>query len=259
MRTSLRIGLVVALATPGFATAQAPYVGNWKLNPAKSDFGQLTVVYEPVSGGGFKATMDGVSYTFMLNGRETTTPWGYTAAWKSAGANAWEVVNRTNGQLFSTDTVRISDDGNTLTVESRIVKATGETSNDRMTLNRVSGGPGLAGTWKASKLNSSSPASLEIAASGSDGLMIKFVDMNGQCDAKFDGNDHPVVGPTFPSGWTCALARRGDRSLDVTWKKDGQLLYRNTLTVSEDGQTLTETGGAAGTNEKVKVVYDRQR
>lgn len=258
MRTSLRISLVVALATPGFATAQSPYVGKWKLNPAKSDFGQLTVVYEPASDGGFKATMDGVSYTFKMDGKDTSTPWGTTAAWKNAGENAWEVVNRSNGQLLSTDTLRISADGNTLIVDSRVVKATGETSSDRMTLQRVSGGPGLAGRWQTAKLNSSSPANLEIAATGTNGLVLKFVDMNSECDAKFDGKDYPVTGPTFPSGWTCALPRRDERSFDVTWKKDGNLMYRSTLTASADGQTLTETGGAAGTNEKVRIVYDRQ-
>jgi hypothetical protein len=38
----------------------------------------------------------------------------------------------------------------------------------------------------------------------------------------------------------------------------GKFLYKVMYTVSADGKTLTETGTATATKEKVKVVYDRQ-
>ena len=258
MRTALRNAALAALATAGFSAAEPPYAGKWKLNPAKSDFGQLTVLYEPVADGAFKVTIDGLSYTFKADGKDTPNPWGGTTAWKSIGPTSWESVNRANGKLLGTDTVRLSTDGKTLVVDSKVMKVTGEASSDRMTFRRVSGGPGLAGKWQASKVNSSAPGTVEIAAKGTDGLILRFVDQNGVCDAKLDGKDFPATGPMLPAGWTCALSKNGDRAFDVSWKKDGKPMYRSTFTASSDGKTLTETSSAAGTTEKVKIVYDRQ-
>lgn len=44
----------------------------------------------------------------------------------------------------------------------------------------------------------------------------------------------------------------------MTWKKDGKVMYQDTLTPSADGKTLTDAGTAPATTEKVTVVYDRQ-
>jgi hypothetical protein len=54
------------------------------------------------------------------------------------------------------------------------------------------------------------------------------------------------------------MTKSGARGLDLTVKRDGKQLYKVAYTVSADGKTLTETGGSTLTNEKVKVVYDRQ-
>ena len=42
------------------------------------------------------------------------------------------------------------------------------------------------------------------------------------------------------------------------WRRDGKDLYKTSLTASGDGKTLTESGSAAGVNEKFNVVYDKQ-
>jgi hypothetical protein len=62
----------------------------------------------------------------------------------------------------------------------------------------------------------------------------------------------------WPSGWTCMIARNGERGIDLTWKKDGKNMYKTTLEASANGKVLTENGSATGVNEKFKVVYDRQ-
>jgi hypothetical protein len=82
--------------------------------------------------------------------------------------------------------------------------------------------------------------------------------MGGVCDAKFDGKDYPAKGPLWPAGWTCVVAKQGDRAIALTWKKDGKDMYKSMLAVSPDGKTLKEIGSAAGVNEKFTVVYDKQ-
>ncbi|MEK7409659.1 MAG: hypothetical protein AAB225_31745 [Acidobacteriota bacterium] len=250
--------LIVMCACALGAAADAPYAGNWKMNIAKSDFGDTTVTYEQLPGGEMKASMDGQSYTFKTDGSDTMTPWGMTVAWKPAGANTWEITEKTNGKVTCTSALKLSPDGRMLTLDAARVKADGGTSNDSISFQRVSGGPGLAGKWKTSNLKTSSPETLSLTQKSSDGLTLSLGNAGGVCDAKFDGRDHPAAGPVWPSGWTCMIAKNGPRGLDLTWKKDGKEMYRTTLVVSTDGKTLTETGSAAGVNEKVRIVYDRQ-
>lgn len=240
------------------AAADAPYVGKWKMNVAKSNFGDTTVTYEQTSGGEMKATMDGQSYTFKTDGKDIMTPWGMTQAWKAVDAKTWEITEKTNGKVSCTSTAKLSADGKMLSLDSKRIKADGGTSDDSMTFERVSGGPGLAGKWKTKNLKSSSPETMTLAPKGSDGLTLSFGNEGGVCDAKFDGKAYPANGTMWPAGWTCAVARNGAGALDLTWKREGKDMYKSTLAASADGKTLTETGGAAAVNEKVTIVYDKQ-
>jgi hypothetical protein len=126
------------------AAADAPYVGKWKMNVAKSNFGESTVTYEQLPSGEMKTTMDGQSYTFKTDGKDNMTPWGMTVAWKAVDAKAWEMTEKTNGKVTSTSTLKLSEDGKMLTLDAQRVKGDGGTSKDSMTFQRVSGGPGLA-------------------------------------------------------------------------------------------------------------------
>jgi hypothetical protein len=262
MPVSLRYAvLVLALVAVGstvLVAADPPYAGLWKLNPARSSFGEATVTYEEVAGGQMKVTADGQSYTFKADGSEYPTPWGTSTAWKAVDKSTWEVTNKTNDKVVGTATLKLAADGKTLTVDAKNVKATGETSSDEAIYERVSGGPGLAGKWKTKNLKIGSPGTLSITPSGPDGLTLTFVEEKGTCSAKFDGRDHPATGPIWPTGWTCAIAKSGATALDVTWKKDGRLMFKDTFTPSADGKALTDVSAPAGVAEKVTVVYDRQ-
>lgn len=258
MQVSIRaIAFILVMAVIGFA-ADAPYIGKWKLNPAKSDFGETTVTYEQAAGGEMKMTADGQSYTFKTDGKDYPTPWGSSAAWKSVDANTWETIGKVNGKVLSTATMKLSADGKTLTVDSKNMKATGETSNDSAVYERVSGTSGLAGKWKTKNLKVGSPGNMTFAANGADGVTLTSVEEKGVCSAKFDGKDYPAAGPIWPAGWTCTIAKSGAAGLDVSWKKDGKLMYKDSYTVSADGKVLTDVGNAASTTEKIKAIYERQ-
>jgi hypothetical protein len=252
-----RFAAIVTLGSAIALAADMPYAGKWKLNFAKSDFGQSTVTYEQLSGGEMKMTADGQSFTFKADGHDYPTPWGNTAAFKSLGADSWEETDKANGKLTGTSMIKLSADGKSLTVTSKVMQADGGSHEDSAVYERVSGGTGLAGKWKTKNLKSTGPTVMEIAA-GSDGLKLMSVNEGGVCDAKFDGKDYPSTGAMWPAGWTCMIAKSGARGFDLTYKKDGKTMYKSTVTASSDGKTLMETGGAPGTNEKFKAVYDRQ-
>src|ERR1700704_807747 len=137
MRKTILIGMCACGLS---AAADAPFAGKWKMNVAKSNFGDTTVTYEQMSGGEMKTTMDGQSYTFKTDGNDTMTPWGMTLAWKAVDPKTWEVTEKTNGKVTCTSTLKLSPDDKMLTLDAKRVKADGGISNDSMTFQRVSGG-----------------------------------------------------------------------------------------------------------------------
>ena len=245
-------------AVAAVAAADPPYVGKWKMNPAKSDFGETTITYEQLPSGEMQSTAAGASYTFKLDGNDYPAMFGSTAAWKSLSANSWETTWKLNGKVLTTDTLTLSADGKTLTVNSKGKKPNGEMLDDTLVAERVSGGPGLAGKWKTKNVKSTAPSVLELASSGPDGLVFKIVDMDLTCNGKFDGKDHPCTGPTLGPGWAVSFVNAGPRALDMTVKNNGNVVFKLWYSVSADGKTLTENGTATGPNEKTTVVYDRQ-
>ena len=69
----MRKMFLIGMCACGFvAAADAPYAGKWKMNVAKSNFGDMTVTYEQMAGGEMKATADGQSYTFKTDGKAPT-------------------------------------------------------------------------------------------------------------------------------------------------------------------------------------------
>jgi hypothetical protein len=255
MRNVLLATFTAALT---LAAADAPYAGKWKMNPSKSDFRETTVTIAAGASGEMQFTVDGQSYTFKVDGKDYPGLFGQTAAWTQIDATTWETIDKLNGKVLSTEKTTLSADGKTITVNSKGSKPDGGVMDDTAVYQRVSGGPGLAGKWKTRKFNSSAPSVLELAPSGADGVKFSIVDFKLVCDAKLDGKDYPCTGPTLAPGWTMSVKPSGPRGLEMTDKENGKPLYQMTMTVSADGKTLTEVGGAIGTGEKMKVVYDRQ-
>lgn len=235
--------------------ADAPYIGTWKANMAKSDFAGTTLTFDKLPGGEWQATADGISYKFRMDGKDYPDNLGDTAAWKALDSYTWQTAWKVNGKLAYIDTLRIGA-GGVLTVSSKGTKPNGEPIDQMLTSQRVSGGPGLAGTWKSKAIQDNAPGVIQFAAMPGKGLLFK-TSFGTECAGKTDGTDQPCKGPLTPAGWTAAVTASGGH-LTSTLKKDGKPLYRYEFTVSADGKTLTEVGGALATNEKVKIVFDRQ-
>jgi hypothetical protein len=252
MKTQL--ALLCSIVTAGMA-ADLPYVGKWKVNLAKSDFGQTTSTFEKLPGDEWQATAFGVTYKFKMDGKDYPDSMGGTAAWKAVDANTWEVVAKANGKVTETDTFKLSADSKTLTDTAKQMKADGGTLDSTSVYERVSGDRSLAGKWKTKKVSGAS-GMVEMTASGPDGLSFKDLDMGMSCDGKLDGKDYPCTGPMLPPGFTVAM-KNNSRSLDVTVKKDGKAIFQATYTVAADNKSMTEIGTPASGGDKMKIVLDR--
>ena len=258
MHKSARSAVLVAFIAGTVAAGELPYAGKWKLNPAKSDFGEQTITYEQTEAGPINVNADGVTFTIQPDGKDYPTPWGSTASWLSVDSSTWKTTEKVQDKVTMDGTMKLSADGKTLTMDSKMFKADGGSSDNSMVFQRVSGGPGLSGKWKTKIVNASAPGVLEIAPSKTEGVVLRYPDQDGECEATFDGRDHPASGKLWPAGWTCSATKSGASALVVRWKMDGKLMYASTLTPSADGKTLTEISGAAGTNEKAKIIYERE-
>jgi hypothetical protein len=241
--------------TAALFAADLPYAGKWKVNLAKSDFGQTTYTFDSLPGGEWQSTAFGVTYKFKMDGKEYPDGMGGMVSWKAAGANTWEMTAKANGKVTEVDTFKLGSDGKTLTDTAKQMKVDGGSIESTTVFDRVSGGPSLAGKWKTKKVSGAS-GMIEMIASGPNGLSFKDPDMGMTCDAKLDGKDYPCTGPMLPPGFTVAIKNPG-RSLDLDVKKDGKTFFTATYTVSADGKTMTEVGKPATGGETMKIVYDR--
>ena len=258
IRSALALAFIAWSVTAG-AAADPPYVGKWKMNPAKSNFGETTATYEQLASGEMQSTIEGQTYKFRLDGKDYPAPYDMAAAWTAVSPTSWKTVWKLKGTAMWTETLTLSANGKSLTVTVKGTKPNGEPLDSTLVSERISGGPGLAGKWKTKNLNTGSPSVLELAASGTDGLTLRIVDMGLACNGKVDGKDYPCTGPTISEGWTVALTSAGPRSLAMVVKNKGKLISKVQYTVSEDGKTLTEDGTTTATGEKVTVVYDREK
>lgn len=243
--------------------AGIPFIGKWKTNLAKSDFGQTTVTIASLPGGEWQATQFGVSYKFKMDGKDYPDNLGGAVAWKALSANTWEMVAKANDKVTETDSFQLAGDGKTLTDAVKAMKPDGGAMESATTYQRVSGGPGLAGKWKTQKVSGAADT-IEMAPSGTNqmptgtGLVFKDPDMGLACDAKLDGKDYPCTGPMLPPGFTVAMQLSASSGpLDITVKKDGKPYFKASYQVSPDGKTMTETGAATTGEDKFKIVFDR--
>lgn len=253
----MRLQGYLILFTLGVAmAADSPFIGKWKLNPAKSQFAGTTMTYEMLPSGEMQMTAEGQSYKFRIDGQEYPAMWGSTAAWKQTGPDCWETTIKMGG-MMDTSSTTISADGKIMTVISKGTKPNGEKFEMDSTFARVSGGPGLTGKWRSTKVQVSAEI-WEITANGDDGLTMKIVDYDAVCSVKFDGTEHPCTGPTMPKSLTMTARKIGARSLEFTEKMEGKVVFSDRFTVSSDGRTMTDEATPAGSNEKIKIIYDKQ-
>jgi hypothetical protein len=251
---ALVVGIVAGCAAAAIA-ADAPYIGVWKLNPAKSQLAGDVLSIETTPSGGFHYDVQGFAYNFYLDGKEYPLPDGGTTSWVALDAKTWKVTNRRNGRISAT--YRLMLDGDTMLVESSRSRASGGTSDESSKAMRVSGGPGFVGRWRISAVTKPVVDTIHIAPNGSDGVTLTFADSGAMCKAKFDGQDYPLIGPFVGKGETYVMKKTGPRSFELIEKLNGTPLYTENVSVSQDGRTLTFDGTSEESHATTKAIYER--
>jgi hypothetical protein len=127
---------------------------------------------------------------------------------------------------------------------------------------RVSGGPGLAGTWKRVKVKFDSDSILVISEPSKNSMTLDTKQEKQVLSGPTDGHTPWTITSLHPDAdkhFGLTVLRTGPLSLTYSNLLDGKETGKGEMTVSEDGGTLTDTmWDVTKPNEKTIDVYERQ-
>jgi hypothetical protein len=256
MRTMQSLALA-CLFFGSLSAAEDPFVGKWKLNQDKSKITGLQERIEALSGNKYKITFGEVSDTIVADGTDQPIHFGRTMALKKQDANTWTSTTKKDGKVLGTSTWVVSEDDKSLKVTTTGTRPNGEDFKDEIVHKRVSGGPGIAGTWETTEFKIGSPEEWDIQPYESNGLSFITPAEKDTLNIKFDGKEYSEQGPNVAEGSTSSGRRIDSRTLEITDKIKGKVMDTVEFKLSPDDKTLTLTIHVRGEKKPVTVVYDR--
>jgi hypothetical protein len=258
-RAFLLCSLVLLAVMPALA-ADNPWIGTWKLDPAKSHFTGDTFTYSKLPNGMMHFT-DGstVSYDFAVDAKPYKAAYDRTAVWAAAGPNAWDTVYSANAKVLYKVHHLLSADGKTLTNTYTGTKPDGSTLNDQTVYTRVTGTQGLEGKWRSTKVNISAPDTFIVSSPSPGILHWDIPSYKESVEGKPDGMDHPITGPTVPPGLTLSFKYLSPTKISYTIKNNGKPDGFGIQTLASDGRSFTDVSWSPGKEtEKSTAFYARQ-
>jgi hypothetical protein len=255
---SATIWLWMVITTAGTAVAQAPFAGIWKLNQDKSQMAGDTMTFGSAQGDAMELKAGGLTYSFRVDGKNYAMPSGNLAIWRQTSPTSWTTEYRkADGKLLSSDSWKLSTDGQKLSVTTSGVKADGDLYTDTSEYVRTAGSNGLMGGWKSTEVKLSSPDEFSFEELGLDKLVLKVPAMKVTCELTSDGKEVAVEGPDIPSGLRISLTRTGPYTFKLVQKLNGSVISTGVYTVAEDRETMTEVGGAPG-DPPATLIWEKQ-
>jgi hypothetical protein len=252
-------GVLLAASAGAASAADSPFAGTWKLNVEKSSLAGQTLAYTATATGFQFSNGSTVKFDFALDGKEYPVIPGRTVSWTKSGDSTWDSVYRDGkGTVVSKVHRVLSADGKTMTVVSTDYHADGTTAEETDVRARVSGGPGLAGTWKEVKVSRATETMI-ISVPSAGHVRYEFPSQKEITEGPVDGTPLHVQGPTEPEGATIAYIQSTPTELTWSYAVKGTVLWKGTDTVSSDGKLLTSVSWAPGKeSEKTTEVYNKQ-
>lgn len=267
--------LLMLIGTVSLAVAQGPFVGTWKLNPAKSHLAGAIITFGPAENDAVQLTANGANYSFRVDGKTYRMASGDLAVWQQDNSTTWKTVYRDpQGKLLSTDTWTLSPDHRSLTVARSGMRPDGRAYSGKTVYMRVATGPmggspaasgppaqsltsSLMGSWKSTAVTEGAPEEMIIAAYGLGGLSFKFPAQKISFLAVYGGREVTPTGPRVPPALTIALERVGASGFRLIRRFSGDVIYSAVYTVSSDGKTIKQIGNAKGDPSQT-LIWEKQ-
>lgn len=237
-----KLFLAVVMLAPVLLFAQSPLDGTWKTNLDKSKMSPKPITFS-MNGGMYDCSSCVPKVNVKADGQDqSVTGQSYdTLAVKEIDPHTIQIVAKKNGKTSFEQTRTVSDDGKTLTLKSTSHPPdSAQPVLTEVTLERTGKAPAGAnatsGSWRIKKLNEDESGLLETYKGNGDELT--FSTPTGETwTAKLDGKDYPVKGSY--SFDTVSLKQLNDNTVQVSYKRGGQLIEVDKITLSPDGKTMT--------------------
>jgi hypothetical protein len=257
LNRTFQVLLVACLVTGTLWAVNDTFVGDWKLNPSRSKLTDVMKV-ESVGSNKYAFNFGSGPETIVVDGTDQPGSFASTLSVAAEGPDTWRVIRKRNGHMTVSATWNLSEDGSTLTDHFTGFNPNGSTYNLDYVFKRKAGGSGFEGEWVSTSETVNSVVLMQVRPYEGDGL--SFIDPSTQVtrNVKFDGKDYPNFGPNVTPGSTSALRRVNQRTLEMTYKINGKLLYTQQIELSSDSNTLTMTRHIVGESETNIRVFERQ-
>jgi len=234
---------LVSFFLPVMLFAQSPFDGTWKTNMAESKLSQKPYVFS-VNNGMYdcESCVPKINNVKADGQDQPVTGQTYdTIAVQATDANTIHVTGKKAGKTEFEQTRTASQDGKMLTILSTGYPADGsQPVKAEVKFIQVSKGPAgsnaTSGSWRIQSINEDTAGLTGTWKGSGDGLSVSTPTGYGW-EAKFDGKEYPVKG-TYANE-TVSLKKLGDRSIEVTHKRDGKIEVVEKTTVSPDGKKMT--------------------
>lgn len=253
----LYVVAALVLAQPVFA-ATNPWLGTWKLNRDKSTMTGDTYTVTK-KGALYHQEYGPVQFDIGEDGKDYPTSTGYTASMKPTGKNEWLTVGKKDGVEVNRSVMILSDDGKTLTSKTTGTRADGSTYKMESVDERISGGPGLAGTFRSKTFTSSATSIMIYSDAGTGKLKVDYPSSKASIVFSLDGKPTVETGPRADPDETLSMKQVSPTELHKATQVKGKPLDETVLTVSPDGKTLKEVVWlVTKPNEKTTLIFEKQ-
>lgn len=257
-RISLLLLAAAGLAANPISAANNPFIGDWKLDPAKSRLSDRMKV-ESLGGNAYAFDFGGGPESIRVDGTAQPGGGGTTLSVTAEGPDTWTVVRNQSGHKLLEAHWKLARGGNSLMDDFTSFAQDGSASNIKYVYRRVRGGTGFAGTWVSTDMKVNFVFVLQIRPYEEDGISIINATSRLTRNMKVDGKYHPNVGAAAAMVAASSLRRVDERTLELRDRKsDGKPFDDQRLTLSPDLRTLTMTPYSEAPDQPRILVFERQ-
>ena len=235
------------------------YAGHWKLDHAASKLTGDTVRLDPIANG-YRRTEGTIVYDIPMDGQlHSVSKLSNTmVSLRQSKGDTWEFQYVRDGRMIGAESWRLSADGKTAETHWKGTTIAGEAFDDQLTRTRSENARGLEGAWTSTKATKSGvDDEFLIEVTGTDRERLTFPSQRLQYEARLDGVEYPVVGPSIPAGVMQSVQLNGPYRRTIVMKARGEKVGEIDCVLSTDMQTLTETAKFIDSDTPLVYVYKR--